>query len=191
VSRFDVVAIGASLGGLSAIETLLEALPKSYPAAVVIVQHRRADAGSGLLELLRSHSALPVSEPEDKQPLEPGHVYLAPPNYHMLVERGLLSLSIDPPVAFARPSIDVLFESVADAYGARALAVVLTGKNHDGAAGAAAIKRHGGVVLVQDPGSAEAPETPSAALAATRVDAVLRLPALALRLSTLTSDESC
>ena len=182
---FDVVAIGASLGGLSAIETLLGALPKSYRAAVLIVQHRRADGGSRLLELLRGHSALPVSEPEDKQPLEPGQVYLAPPNYHMLVERGLLSLSVDPPVAFARPSVDVLFESVADAYGPRAVAVVLTGSNHDGAAGAAAIKRRGGVVLVQDPGSAEAPETPSAALAATDVDAVLELPALALRLSSL------
>jgi two-component system chemotaxis response regulator CheB len=105
----------------------------------------------------------------------------------MLVERGLLSLSIDPPVAFARPSIDVLFESVAQAYGARALAVVLTGSNHDGAAGAAAIKRHGGVVLVQDPAGAEASETPSAAIAATRVDAVLPLPALALRLSSIAS----
>jgi two-component system, chemotaxis family, protein-glutamate methylesterase/glutaminase len=188
VSRFEVVAIGASLGGLSAIETLLEALPKTFPAAVVIVQHRRADGDSRLLELLRGHSVLPVSEPEDKQPLQPGNVYLAPPNYHMLVERGLLSLSIDPPVAFARPSMDVLFESVADAYGPRAVAVVLTGSNRDGAAGAAAIKRHGGVVLVQDPSSAEAPETPNAAIAATRVDAVLGLPALALHLSAITSE---
>jgi two-component system, chemotaxis family, protein-glutamate methylesterase/glutaminase len=188
MSRFDVVAIGASLGGLNAVETLLEALPKTYPAALLIVQHRRADSDSRLLELLRSHSRLPVSEPEDKQPLEPGHVYLAPPNYHMLVERGLLSLSIDPPVAFARPSIDVLFESVADAYGPRAVGVVLTGSNHDGAAGAAAIKRRGGIVLVQDPSSAEAPETPRAALAATCVDAVLRLPALALHLNAITSD---
>jgi two-component system, chemotaxis family, protein-glutamate methylesterase/glutaminase len=189
MSRFDVVAIGASLGGLDAVETLLEALPKTYPAALLIVQHRRADSDSRLLELLRCHSLLPVSEPEDKQPLEPGHVYLAPPNYHMLVERGLLSLSIDPPVAFARPSIDVLFESVADAYGPRAVGVVLTGSNHDGAAGAAAIKRRGGIVLVQDPSSAEAPETPRAALAATRVDAVLGLPALALRLNEITSDD--
>jgi two-component system chemotaxis response regulator CheB len=182
VSRFEVVAIGASLGGLDAIETLLEALPRTYPSAVLIVQHRRADSDSRLLELLRGHSALPVSEPEDKQPIEAGHVYLAPPNYHMLVERGLLSLSIDPPVCFARPSIDVLFESVADAYGPRAVALVLTGSNHDGAAGAAAIKRNGGMVLVQDPNSAEAPETPRAAIASTRVDAVLKLDALVRRL---------
>jgi two-component system, chemotaxis family, protein-glutamate methylesterase/glutaminase len=187
VTRFDVVAIGASLGGLTAIETLLEALPASFPASVLIVQHRRADSDSRLLELLRSHSALPVWEPEDKQPLEPGHVYLAPPDYHMLVERGRLALSIDPPVAFARPSIDVLFESVADAYGLRAVAVVLTGASSDGAAGAALIKRQGGIVLVQDPSSAEAPQAPKAAIAATQVDAVLHLPALALRLPAIAS----
>jgi two-component system, chemotaxis family, protein-glutamate methylesterase/glutaminase len=182
MSGFDIVAIGASLGGLSAVETLLEALPAKYHCAIVIAQHRRADSDSRLVELLRSHCVLPVCEPEDKQRLEHGHVYLAPPNYHLLVEHGSLSLSIDAPVCFARPSIDVLFESVADAYGSRAIAVVLTGSNNDGAAGAAAVKRSGGYVLVQDPKSAERADAPLAAIEATIVDEVLALGEISQRL---------
>jgi two-component system chemotaxis response regulator CheB len=182
MSPCEVVAIGASLGGLAAVETLLEALPSDFQCAVVIVQHRRADSDSRLCELLASHCQLPVHEPEDKDPLEAGHVYLCPPNYHLLVERGSLALSIDPPVSFARPSVDVLFQSVADAYGARAVAVVLTGSNHDGAAGAAAIKQRGGRVLVQDPRSAESADAPLAAIEATAVDEVLDLAGIAERL---------
>lgn len=181
-THFEIVAIGASLGGLHAVETLLEALPHSYACAIVIAQHRRADEGSRLCELLASHCVLPVCEPEDKQPLLGGHVYLAPANYHLLVEPGSLSLSIDPPVNHARPAIDVLFDSVADAYGPRAIGVMLTAASHDGAAGATAIKRAGGHLLVQEPGSAERADGPLAVLEATTADAVLDLPGIAQRL---------
>src|SRR6185295_11534453 len=115
-----------------------------------------------LLDLLNKHSAMPVVEPDDKDPLEDGHVYLAPPGYHLVVERGFLSLSLDPPVLFARPSIDVLLESAADSFGETAVAVVLTGSNDDGAFGAAAVKRAGGKVVVQDPATARAPAGPLA-----------------------------
>jgi two-component system chemotaxis response regulator CheB len=182
MSGYEVVAIGASLGGLAAVETLLEGLPPEFPCAVVIVQHRRPDSDSRLVELLRSHCQLPVVEPEDKQALERGRIYLAPANYHLLVERGSLSLSIDPPVCFARPSIDVLFESAADAYGPRAVGIVLTGSNNDGAAGAAAVKRRGGHVLVQNPSSAERAEAPLAAIEAAVVDEVLDLAHISRRL---------
>src|SRR6185295_9792686 len=128
------------------IETLLAARPSDFAATVVLVQHRKADPDSHLVELLGNHATLPVSEPDDKEPIEPGHVYLAPANYHLIAERGFFSLSTDPPVWFARPSIDVLFETVADSYGAEAIAVMLTGSNEDGAAGAHAVKLAGGQV---------------------------------------------
>jgi len=179
MSGARIVAVGASLGGLDAMKTLLAALPPEFAAAVVLVQHRRADPESHLVNLLGHHSALPVSEPDDKEPIERGHVYLAPPNYHLIVERGFFSLSTDPPVWFARPSIDVLFESVADSYGAEAIAVMLTGANEDGAAGARAVKLAGGRVLVQDPATAESPVAPRAVLAGTPVDAVLGVDQIA------------
>jgi len=179
MNRGRIVAVGASLGGLDAIETLLEALPRDFGAPVVLVQHRKADPDSRLVELLGSHSVLPVSEPDDKEPVEPGHVYLAPSNYHLIVERGFFSLSTEPPVWFARPSIDVLFGSVADSYGAEAIAVMLTGSNEDGAAGAQAVKLAGGQVVVQDPATAESPIAPRAVLARTSADAVLPLAQIA------------
>jgi two-component system chemotaxis response regulator CheB len=185
MSGVAVVAIGASLGGLHALRTILRELPATLGASVVLVQHRRADADSRLVELLAQACALRVLEPEDKTPLLRDHVYLAPADYHLLVEPGTLALSVDPPVSFARPSIDVLFESVADAYGAAAIGVVLTSSNHDGAAGAAAIKRAGGRVYVQDPKTAESPVGPLAALASTAVDGVLPLGEVAAALTKL------
>jgi two-component system chemotaxis response regulator CheB len=172
MSKPEIVAIGASLGGLAALQSLLPALPANLGASVVIVQHRRPDANSHLARLLSYGCKLRVCEPEDKTPLEPNVVYVAPGDYHLLVERGWLALSVDAPVSYARPSIDVLFESVADAFGDKALAVMLTSSNHDGAAGALAIKRAGGRVLVQSPQSAESPIGPAAVLAATEVDRV-------------------
>lgn len=181
----EIVAIGASLGGLHAVEALLRKLPARFATPILLVQHRRADGDNRLVELLRPHTSLAVCEPEDKEPLRPATVYVAPSNYHLLVERGLLELSVDPPVCFARPSVDVLFESVADAYGDRAIAVVLTGSNEDGAAGAEAIKRAGGRVLVQDPRTAESPIAPKATLARLDADAVLPVEALSERLVAL------
>jgi two-component system chemotaxis response regulator CheB len=151
----------------------------------VIVQHRRADPDSHLLSLLAGSCRMPVIEPEDKTPLEVDHVYIAPGDYHMLVEPGWLALSVDAPVSFARPSIDVLFESVADAYGPAAIGVMLTSSNHDGAQGLAAIHAAGGRVFVQDPKTAESPIGPNAALSATPIAGVLKVEAIATQLCEL------
>jgi two-component system chemotaxis response regulator CheB len=180
-----LIAIGASLGGLAAVGVLLRGLPARLGVGIVLAQHRRPDPQSRLVDLLAHDCALPVLEPEDRSLLEPDRVYLAPADYHLLVEPGVLALSIDPPVNFARPSIDVLFESVADAYGPAAIGVMLTNSNEDGAEGARAIKRAGGCVLVQDPARAESPIGPRATLALTPVDAVLDLPELAAELQRL------
>lgn len=174
-----LVAIGASLGGFIAVRTLLEGIRKDLGCGIVVAQHRANDPHSRLVELLAQTCPMPIVEPEDKMPIEANHVYLAPSDYHMLVEPGSLSLSVDPPLMYARPSIDILFESVADAYGAGAIAVVLTGSNEDGATGACAIKRAGGKVLVQDPLTAQSPVAPRAVLAKTAVDAVLSLAEIA------------
>jgi two-component system chemotaxis response regulator CheB len=122
---------------------------------------------------------MPVVEPEDKEPVEHGRVYLAPAGYHLLVDGGAFALSTDEPVAYARPSIDVLFESAADVYGERVIGVVLTGSNDDGARGLARIKERGGVAVVQEPATAERPEMPEAAIAAAQPEAVLPLDEIA------------
>ena len=171
----EVIAIGASWGGLHAIERVLEPLPADFPAAVVIAQHRRVGADGALAELLDSHCELTVCEAEDKASLGPGVVLLAPPDYHLLVEPGAVALSVDEPVHFSRPSIDVLLSSAADSYGDGAVGVVLTGANADGAAGLARIAARGGTAIVQDPDGAQRREMPAAALAAAPGARVLAL----------------
>lgn len=175
-SRYRLVVVGASLGGLDALRTLLAALPADFPLPVAIVQHVAEDAPGMLAGMLGKAARLPVFEPEDKDPIEEGHVYIAPPGYHLLVERdGTFALSADAPELFARPSIDVLFESAAEAFGPAVIGVTLTASSTDGAQGLAAIKRRGGLAIVQTPESAESPILPRAALAATRVDHVVPL----------------
>jgi two-component system, chemotaxis family, protein-glutamate methylesterase/glutaminase len=177
---YDVIVIGASWGGLLAVGTLLEGIPDELDQTIVVAQHRSADSSRGVLEsLLQRHITRPVSEPGDKEPVEPCHVYVAPADYHLLVDDGHFALSVEGRVQFARPSIDVLFESVAESYRDRAIGIVLTGANEDGAAGLAAIKRNGGVSIVQDPRTAERRMMPDAALAATEADAVLPLEGIA------------
>jgi two-component system, chemotaxis family, protein-glutamate methylesterase/glutaminase len=183
MSAIEMVVMGASLGGLEALQWVLTGLPPGFPAAVAIVQHRLADIDSRLVVLLRKHSQLPVSEPEDQESIRTGHVYLAPADYHLLVEPGAFALSTEGLVNFARPSVDVLFESAADVYGERLLGVVLTGSNEDGAAGAAAIKRRGGIVLVQDPATALSPASPRATIARCAVSEVVPLEQMAGRIT--------
>ena len=161
----DLVVVGCSWGGLAAAARLLEALPPEFTVPTVIVQHR-TEAPSALAELLSRHTARPVVEPDDKDQVQPAHVYLAPPGYHLLIDRCRFSLDTEAPVRYSRPSVDVLFESAAEAYGHRLAAVVLTGANDDGAAGLARIAAVGGLALVQDPNEAERPTMPAAALAA-------------------------
>jgi two-component system chemotaxis response regulator CheB len=169
----ELVVVGASWGGLAAVGLLLEGIPQDAGFALAIAQHRRADSLTGLLEALRKRSVLPLDEAEDKEPIQPGRAYLAPSDYHLLVEPGSFALSTEGRVNFSRPSIDVLFETAADAYGSDAVGVILTGTGDDGVAGLARIKERGGTAIVQDPTTAERPELPAAALAAVEPDAVL------------------
>jgi len=173
-SEFEIVVVGTSIGGLKALQVLLSGLPEGFPLPVVIVQHR-GNSEIGLCGFLSRTSPLPISEPEDKEPIFPGRAYLAPRDYHLLVANGSFVLSTDSPVAFARPSIDVLFESAADEYQERTIGVILTGANQDGARGLAAIKMRHGLTVVEDPQSAACRELPDAAIAATQVDRILPL----------------
>jgi two-component system chemotaxis response regulator CheB len=170
-----LVVVGGSLGGFQAVKQVLHDLPADFPSPLVLVLHRSSNTGDGLSSLLQQHSRLAVAEAEDKEPLGAGRVYLAPAGYHLLIEPGSLALSTEAPVNFARPSIDVLFESAAEAYGPGLTGLILTGSSRDGAAGLASIKQHGGLALVQDPAASESAILPRAALAATAVDRVLSL----------------
>ena len=186
--RVEAIAIGASAGGVEALGVLLPALPSPYVPAVFVVLHLPADRPSSLSQLFAARCRLPVREALDKEPIEPGTVYIAPPDYHLLVERSrILSLSRDAPVAFSRPSIDVMFESAAIAYGEGLVGIVLSGANADGAAGLAAIRREGGRAWVQRPDDALASAMPAAAIERAGADLVLALPDMAQRLAHLRS----
>jgi two-component system chemotaxis response regulator CheB len=170
---YRVVVIGTSYGGVAALQTLLPGLSPDLGVPVVVVQHRTKDADNGLCEFLRDRCPLPVVEPNDKDAVLAGRLYLAPRDYHLLLEDGRFALSVDAPVTYARPSIDVLFESAADAYGADVIGVILTGANRDGARGLARIKARGGMAVVQDPEEAASRAMPEAAAAS--ADRVLPL----------------
>lgn len=166
-------------------QVLLPGLGEKFVCPVVIAQHRGKEAGSGLRDFLQKSCSMPIEEPEDKAPIEPGRVYLAPRDYHLLIEKGHFALSTDAPVWYARPSINVLFESAADAYAEKAVGVILSGANADGALGLAAIKARGGTVLVEEPSTAAFRAMPEAALHATTVDRVLPLAEIAPFLNSL------
>ena len=173
MSAYGLVVIGASWGGLAAIERVLHDLPDDFGLPVVVAQHRDPDTTDGLLgHLLSGHTPLEVVDAGDKNELVPGRVLLAPPDYHLLVEGDSVALSVDAPVQFSRPSIDVLFESAAQSHGDRLIGALLTGANADGANGLREIKRRGGFTIVEDPETAERREMPDAALAAMTPDAV-------------------
>ena len=175
MQRYELIVMGCSMGGMHALQAILPAFPKDFSVPIAVVQHRYRTSSEVLPALLRHGAQLSVVDALDKQWIKPGTVYMAPADYHLLVERGELSLSVDARVEYSRPSIDVLFESAADAYGPATVGVVLTGANADGARGAARIKERGGFVVVQDPVTAESPAMPRAAIAATRVDRILPL----------------
>ena len=161
----QIIAFGCSAGGFEALGLLLPNLTQNFPVPIVIVLHIPADSGSILSDSFSKKCQMPVREVEDKTPLAPGNIYLAPANYHLLVEpTGELSLSTEEPVHYSRPSIDVLFESVAMAYGPAALGIILTGANADGAAGLKSILERGGRAIVQDPTEADYSTMPEAAL---------------------------
>jgi two-component system chemotaxis response regulator CheB len=175
---YDLAVVGTSWGGLAALRTLVAGLPESFTMALTIVQHRHKDSDHLLRTLLQERAALEVCEVEDKMPVEHGRIYVAPPDYHTLVEPGHFSLSTEAPVRYSRPSIDVTFSSAAGSYGHRTVGIVLTGANTDGAEGLRQISDRGGMALVQDPGTAESPTMPAAAAKAVPRARVMPLPEL-------------
>ena len=184
--EFEVIVVGASAGGVSALQQLLAVLPADLPMPVLVVLHLPRDRPSRIADLLGLRCPLTVREAEDKQPLAPGTVTFAPPDYHLLVEsRSTLALSVDAPVLFSRPAIDPLFESAAEVFGSGVLAILLTGASNDGSAGVAAVRSAGGQAWIQSPDDAYSPIMPAAALAHAGADAVLTLTSLYSRMKGL------
>lgn len=161
-----IVVIGTSWGGLEALSEIVGGLSADFQIPICVVQHRSKDSDALLVKILQDLTPLCVRDAEDKEPLCAGTIYIAPPDYHMLVEPEYISLTVDSPVRFSRPSIDVLFRSASDTFGAAVIGVVLTGANEDGAAGLARIVARGGKALIQDPKTAESPVMPMSALRA-------------------------
>lgn len=184
---YELIVVGASWGGLAAVRTILAALPPDYDIPTVVVQHRHRDSDARLGRFIARHTHLQVCDIEDKTPVEPRRVYVAPPDYHTLVEQGFLSLSTDAPVRYSRPSIDVMLMSAAAAYGHRTVGVILTGANADGAAGLRRVADVGGLTIVQDPATAEVPAMPQAAIEAVPQARVFPLDRIGGYLATLPS----
>ena len=182
---YRIVVVGTSWGGLHALTVLVRGLPADFALPLAVVQHRSKDSDGLLAQILQDETELRVSEVEDKEPIEAGHVYVAPPDYHLLVDGAYFSLSVDPPVRFSRPSIDVTFISAASACGAATVGVVLTGANEDGALGLRRIAERGGHAVVQDPASAEIATMPAAARRAVPSATVLRLEEMSQYLTEL------
>lgn len=180
------IAIGGSAGALDALAAILKGLPPDFSPSIFVTVHIPSGRKNILTEVLQTKCRVPVCEAEDKEPICPGTVYVAPPDYHLLVEKkGTIALSSDEPVLFSRPSIDVLFESAADVYGPSLVGIVLSGANADGAQGLEAIQKAGGTAIVEDPSSAYAAAMPAAALSACSKAQVLSLDQLAVFLKSL------
>ncbi len=175
-NEYRVVVIGVSTGGMNALSVVIPSLPRDFPLPVVVVQHLHMDSDGFLTEFLDDASALRVKEADDKEPLRGLTTYIAPADYHLLIEANrTLSLSVDEPFNHSRPSIDVLFDSAAEVFAGDVIGVVLTGANADGSQGLKRIKAAGGFAIVQNPETAESTEMPQAAIAATNVDLVVEL----------------
>jgi two-component system, chemotaxis family, protein-glutamate methylesterase/glutaminase len=174
--KYEAVVIGASAGGLHALTTIFQQLPVNYPLPVIVVQHRSKDEKTLLEEVLSQKCRIGIRQANEKEYIKGGNVYFAPPDYHLLIERNRsFSLSSDPKVNYSRPSIDVLFETAAWVYESKLLAILLTGSNHDGAAGMKTVRRYGGTTIAQDPKRAQFPAMPKAAIAAGAVQHALDL----------------
>jgi two-component system, chemotaxis family, protein-glutamate methylesterase/glutaminase len=186
VSEIGLIVVGASWGGLAALSRLVADLPGDFSVPIAVVQHRSKHADNLLAGLLQDMTPLRVVDVEDKEPLEPGSVYIAPANYHMMVDGGHLSLTTDPMVRFSRPSIDVTFFSAGDSYPGRTLGVVLTGANDDGSRGLRHIVNRGGRAIVEDPKTAESKAMPAAAMLAVPEAEILPLAKIGPRLVEIT-----
>jgi two-component system chemotaxis response regulator CheB len=172
--RWEAVVLGCSAGGLEVLRHILPGLPADFPLSVVVVSHTTADSGGLLANLLSRYCRLMVADAEDKGVVTPGTIYIAPAGYHLLVEKNkTFALSIDPKVCNVRPSVDVLFETAAEAFSRHLIGVLLTGANEDGCRGMAAIKAEGGMTIAQSPETAVADTMPRSAIEAGVVDQVL------------------
>lgn len=174
LTSYAAIVVGGSSGGIEALTTLLPALPSTLRASVLVVMHMPRGPRSRLVEVFTRHCVLPLQEAQDQDPILPGRVYFSPPDYHLLLDQGpRVALSVDAPVHYSRPAIDVLFESAADFYGEQLVGILLSGASEDGARGMQAIHAAGGLAVVQDPTSAPVSTMPLAALARVNADHVL------------------
>lgn len=174
--KYEAIVIGVSSGGMITLDKILRHLPSDFALSIIIVQHQHPESDDFLARFLDARCSLTVKQADEKEIIMPGKIYIAPPNYHLLVEEDkTLSLSTNKRVNFARPSIDVLFESAADAFGEKLVGIILTGANEDGSRGLKKIKESGGLTIVQDPDTAEVDTMPKAAIASTKVDYILPL----------------
>ncbi|MBG6111623.1 two-component system chemotaxis response regulator CheB [Flavobacterium sp. CG_9.10] len=174
--QYKAIVIGVSSGGMNALKTIFSTLPAHFSIPIIIVQHLSARSDSQWIKLLNEKSSLEIKEADEKEQIEKGKIYIAPPNYHLLIEKDkTFSLTIDERVNFARPSIDVLFESAAEAYKNKLIGIVLTGSNNDGTKGIKRIKECGGLIIIQDPKTAESAYMPQSAIAAIEPDYIKSL----------------
>jgi two-component system chemotaxis response regulator CheB len=174
--NYEAIVIGVSSGGMNAMKVMFSQLPKDFKTPVIIVQHIGKQSNNKWIELINNISNMRVKEVDEKERIMQGMAYIAPPNYHLLIEKSkTFSLTIDERVNFARPSIDVLFESAAKAFTSKLIGVILTGSNADGTIGLKRIKEYGGLTIVQDPATAESDYMPASAIAAMQVDYILPL----------------
>lgn len=175
-SPYQAVIIGCSAGGVSALTQILPEIPKNFPLPIIVVSHQFPYSGSLLSNVLNNHCQLVVQDAEEKVLPSKGHIYTAPPNYHLLIDnKGFFELNIDPKVCFSRPSLDVTFETAAECYREHLICVVLTGANSDGTYGAQVIKSHRGVVIVQAPETADSKSMPESVIAAGCADYIIPL----------------
>lgn len=187
--KYRAIVIGASAGGMDAIKYILMPLQEEFPASILIVQHLSPHSDGYMARHLNELCKINVKEADEKEKILPGNVYIAPSNYHLLVEKDeTLSLTVDPKVNYSRPSIDVLFESAAEVYENELIGIILTGGNGDGSKGLKRIKEFGGLAIVQDPRTAEADFMPKAAIKASEVDYTLSLNKISNKLIKLVGD---
>jgi two-component system chemotaxis response regulator CheB len=174
--NYEAIVIGVSSGGMNAMKVMFSLLPKEFNTPIIIVQHISSQSENLWIRLLNDKSNIYIKEADEKEKIENGKVYIAPPNYHLLIERDkTFSLTVDERVNYARPSIDVLFESAAEAYKNKLIGVILTGSNNDGTNGLKRIKEYGGLTIVQDPATAESSYMPASAIAVVQMDYILTL----------------
>jgi len=189
--KYEAVVLGVSSGGMTALKFIFSALPAHFRIPIIVVQHISPHSDNEWINLLNNKSNLTIKEADEKEKIESGNVYIAAANYHLLIESDkTFSLTIDERVNFARPSIDVLFESAAEVYKEKLIGIVLTGSNNDGAKGIKRIKELGGMVIIQDPKTAESSTMPASAIAAVQTDYILSLDKIVQLLIKLTQTNS-